>query len=492
MLPTKRVFRHVMVLTVLLMLGVLGAQTAAAQQEQVFASTDGSISIHAPAGWVATNLPGGAIFSATLIVAQDQAVLETAARAFSSGLPMATAPGSYAVVNVVTPQTWTMLSGDPQQAMLAYLDAVSRDRTNPTTALTTNNVFQSTIGGANAIVYDVSTPPQLNQRGYLGGMVLGNTVALFQVVTSPISAFDSTSQLLQGIGSTIRIPAEPGAIAAPVAGASPTPPPVQNLPTLPAGGLPTQVAPVGLPTQAVPVNQPTLEAPVGQPTPVAAAPSPVAAVAMTLQRSAGDKLSLQLPTGWVFIDQSATRNAIAYGDSQAAAQSRFDTVIPPAAGTAPVPLTGSGGVVVLYPMSGFGVDPNAPDLKPLLDRLIGGLKGSGYQIIVEPRPMAVGPAQGIVAVVSGTEIGYLLLAPFGDQIAYITGTTTGSPDAFINDPTLQAQLGAIVVSVRVPAEQPTPEAPPLSGLGGLQPASTEPVTGGLGGLGVAPAATTAP
>lgn len=482
MLPKKQVFRHVVFLSVLLMLGLIGAQTAAAQQEQIFASSDGALSIHAPAGWLAANLPASAIFSTTLIVAQDQAVLDTAVRAVSSGLPMATAPGSYAIVYIITPQTWTMLNGDPQQALNAYLDAVLRNNVNPATAMTVNNAFQSQIGGANAVIYDVTTSQQLNARGYVGGLVAGNTVALFQIATSPMTAFDSTSQLLQAIGSTIRIPAEPGAVTAPVPGASPTPLSIQELPTLAAGGLPTQAAPVGLPTQTIG----------GLPTPVAAAPSPAPALAMTVQRSAGDKLSLALPSGWVFIDQSADRNTVAYGDSQAAAQSRLDTVVPPAAGTAPVALTGNGGVVVLYPMSGFGIDPAAPNLSPLFDRLLGGLKGSGYTILAEPRPMPIGGTQGLLAIVSGAEVGFLALTPVGDQIAYITGTTTDSANAFVANAALQGQLSAVMDSLRVPAEQPTPAPPALGGLGGLQPAATEPASGGLGGLSLAPAATATP
>ncbi len=469
MLAKKPSFKHSIVLSLLLLLILIGVPVAGAQQEQVFASTDGSISIHAPAGWVAANLTPGAVYSATLIVAQDKAVLDTAVRSFLSGVPMATAPGSYAVVNVVTPQTWTMLNGDPQQAVLSFLDAITSSNVNPATTLTTNNVFQGNVGGINAVIYDVTTSQQLNSRGYLGGFVGSNsTVVLFQVVTSPISSFDATEQLLQGIGSTIRVPAEPGATTAPDPNAQPTAVAVQNLPTLPAGGLPTQAAIGGLAT------------------PVAAAPSPAAAAELTIQRSAGDRLSIALPAGWVFIDQSADKNAVAFGDSQVAAQSRLNTVVPPAAGAARLALTGTGGVVVLYPMSGFGVDPAAPDLSPLFDQLLGALKNSGYQIIVEPRPMAVGPAQGVMAAVGGTEIGFIILAPFGDQIAYITGTTTGSVDAFLADQNLQAELGAIVNSVRVPAEQPTPAAPPLGGLGGLQAATPEVTTGGLGGLQPAP------
>jgi len=74
----------------------------------------------------------------------------------------------------------------------------------------------------------------------------------------------------------------------------------------------------------------------------------------------------------------------------------------------------------------------------------------------------VGGNDGQIAVIRGSEYGFLTPVPFGDQLAYITGT--GTPENFEANRDL---LFSIIESIHVPAGVPEPTATPLPGLGGL-------------------------
>ncbi len=108
------------------------------------------------------------------------------------------------------------------------------------------------------------------------------------------------------------------------------------------------------------------------------------------------------------------------------------------------------------------------------------LKSQGY---ATDAPIALESIQGgLYAYIEGTEVGYLALIPFGDQIAYVTAT--GTKDSF---DAADDALVAIIESVRSPA---APVAPGLGGLGGLQAAATQ--SPGLGGLDTAAPTATVP
>ncbi len=216
----------------------------------------------------------------------------------------------------------------------------------------------------------------------------------------------------------------------------------------------------------------------GELQPTTTAPTEQAPAETETYRSSDNQLSLDVPSGWTILDHIADGAILAYGDTPDAAMSRLYSVKPDLA-TKTV-ISGDGGVVVLYPMSQFGIDPNKPDLMPLITRALGNLKG----YTVSQQPEAVPGMDGAVyAIIAGTEHGFLVLIPFGDQIAYVTATGTTEDDFTALETTFQN----IVASIHVPAlpvATPTPESAGLGGLGDLAstPEAT-PESAGLGGLG---------
>lgn len=207
----------------------------------------------------------------------------------------------------------------------------------------------------------------------------------------------------------------------------------------------------------------------GNPTPVTALNPEVTPGAAETFRSSDQRLSLDLPPGWTVTDDIAAQNTLAYGDSPEAAQSRLASARPDLAEK--LPISGNGGLVILYPVAQFDVNPQTPDLGPLMTQALAQLKSQGY---VTDAPIALESiAGGLYAYIKGTEVGYLALIPFGDQIAYVTAT--GTSDSF---GAAEDALVAIIESVRSPA---APEPTGLGGLGGLEEAATP--ASGLGGLG---------
>ncbi len=204
-------------------------------------------------------------------------------------------------------------------------------------------------------------------------------------------------------------------------------------------------------------------------------PQPTQSVARVPQtfRSSDNQVSLVLPGAGVVLDHIADQQVLAYGDSDAAAQSRLYSAKPDLAPL--TPLSGSGGLLIIYPMDRFGIDPQNPDLAPLMERALGGL--TGYTVEQASQPLDGGGVYAVIA--SSGERGYLALIPFGDQIAYVTSTTTPA-DFDANS----AILLDIVKSVRIPAVS---EESGLGGLGGLDsaaeatPEATE-APSGLSGL----------
>jgi hypothetical protein len=189
------------------------------------------------------------------------------------------------------------------------------------------------------------------------------------------------------------------------------------------------------------------------------------AAAQTVRSSDG-QVSLEIPGDWIVLDHVADENIFAYGDDETAAQSRLYSANPNLAPETAI--VGNGGLIILYPMSQFSIDPQEPDLGSLMESALGGLQG--YTVEQAAQPLEGG---GLYALISGTERGYLALIPFGDEIAYVTAT--GTQATF--DATDSILLDA-VQSVRVPAAS---EDGGIGGLEGLQAEATE-TPAGLGGL----------
>jgi hypothetical protein len=183
-------------------------------------------------------------------------------------------------------------------------------------------------------------------------------------------------------------------------------------------------------------------------------------------RSSDGQVSLEIPEDWIVLDHVADENILAYGDGETAAQSRLYSAKPDLAPETAI--AGNGGLIILYPMSQFSIDPQEPDLTPLMERALGGLQG--YTVEQAAQPLEGG---GLYAVNSGAERGYLALIPFGDQLAYVTAT--GTQATF--DDTGSILLDALR-SVHIPAVS---EDNDLGGLGGLEAEATE-TPSGLSGL----------
>ena len=213
-----------------------------------------------------------------------------------------------------------------------------------------------------------------------------------------------------------------------------------------------------------------LPAETGAETPAVSVPAAAAPVANQLVRSSDDQLSLELPGDWNFSDRVADAQIFAYGDSEAAAQSRLASARPDLAEAAAI--SGNGGLVILYPMDRFGIDPQSPDLTALMQQALGQLPG--YTGAHAPQALA-GHEAGLVATIAGAERGFLALIPFGDQIAYVTATGTAA--TFDG---ARATLFEVLQSVHIPAAVEE-SGQGLGGLGGLDAAVT-PTAAGLGGL----------
>ena len=183
-------------------------------------------------------------------------------------------------------------------------------------------------------------------------------------------------------------------------------------------------------------------------------------------RSSDGQVSLEIPENWTVLDHVADDNILAYGEDGDAAQSRLYSANPELAPE--MPISGTGGLIILYPMSQFDIDPQEPDLAPLMERALGGLQG--YTVEQAAEELEGG---GLYAVISGAERGYLALLPFGEQIAYVTAT--GTQATFEAN---QASLLDVVHSIQIPAAA---EESGLGGLGGLDTEATE-EPAGLGGL----------
>ena len=130
-----------------------------------------------------------------------------------------------------------------------------------------------------------------------------------------------------------------------------------------------------------------------QPATVVPPPTQSAALVPETFRSSDNQVSLVLPGEGVVLDHIADQQVLAYGDSETAAQSRLYSAKPDLAPL--TPLTGSGGLVILYPMERFGIDPQNPNLAPLMERALGNL--TGYTVEQTAQPLAGG---GVYAVIS--------------------------------------------------------------------------------------------
>lgn len=446
-----------LLLTVIALNILLAGVSAQAQDQQVVATEDRLLSVHLPPDWEFRSMGSSEAYSTALVAGENATVLEGALSYYLVGT--GAVPGKFAIIAILNPGLWGLISPYPEDALIFFLNNQLK---NTFTAWTINDQFQYVLGNSyNAVVYDASSPV-LNVRTYIGGYVAENDIVVFALAVNPLRDFDNAHPLLEAIGDSIRVPAEPNALTALNILEAPTQVSIQDLPTrVPSTAAPSEVAPA--PDNEI-ITIPAKE----------------------------NRLSISIPADWLVLDRAADLGTYAYGNTEEAVRSRFGTVYPESL-TSSIPLTGLGGLIVLYSMAEYGVDPATPNLQPLMARLLQSLTDSGYEIVEQITPLGSAAANGIYMVARGAEYGYIALVPFGDEIAYISAT--GMSDTF--EPNRDLLMG-ILRSVRVPAQlAPVNDATPsmgLGGLGGVQTATPTPqaTQGGLSGLGGLPGGGVAP
>ncbi len=385
----------------------------------VVAAPSGAFSVRLPQGYVSETVT--VINFADIIAFGDNAATEQAvAQMFTAG----TDPGNFSgIAGIVGEVDSQLLNGQAVAALAAPL------MQSMLAAVQTGAV--TVVQQPQAHTYGGQYNGQLAELnlGYLGVLHTDEHLLVVMIISDKVAA---NRAQMDAILDGIRIPAE------------------------------AAVQPLTIPTQAAP-------------TPIAAQPTEAQTV-----RSSDLRVSLVLPASAVVLDHIADANILAYGDSSDAAQSRLFSAKPDLASETAI--SGNGGLIILYPMSQFDIDPANPDLSALMTRALGNLQG--YTVVQAAQPLEGSP-NALFAVISGTEQGYLALIPFGDQIAYVTSTSDTSAAFEVNE----GVLLDIVKSVRVPAElEPTP-APTAAGLGGLgglgeatPEATPEATSAGIGGL----------
>ncbi len=423
--------RPVLVVFLAAILGMGSSVTAQAPSLTHSVSTlDGQISVRLPQGWVARDA-AGAFFSSVLAVGDTAESAQSVVSSLSGEGSTMTSARMNGFIAIITPQA---IGGLPTNlALSTLLNAMIADSQSAGGRVLDQQSLY--IGDQYPASIAVISAPSLQIKGIVGVFQAGLDIVEFSLGASPERSFDANQSMFAAIINSIRVPAEAEFVVQP--------------------------------THAVATQ-------VSEPT----------AVPVTLEtfRSSDQRVSLDLPTEWTVTDQIAGQNVLAYGDSPQAAQSRLASARPDLAEKAAI--TGNGGLVILYPAAQFSVNPQSPNLGPLMKQALGQLKASGYT--ATDAKSLEGIDGGLYASIQGTEVGYLALIPFGDQIAYVTSTGVSSTAAQASDKALFAILG----SVRVPA---APESTGgLGGLGGLggstNPTPTAPPLGGLALPTSAPAA----
>lgn len=441
-------------------LSLVGSAIAQAPpaQEVIAAPDTLRFSIHLPGNWQFQTKRGDNVYTDYLIFGDSSEMVQSTITRLSGVTPQAAPDGISGWAALFNQSFWRMGGTSIEAQINAFLQSV---------LVQTELVGQQPVmlggqyPGVVALVIDRATDTQ----GYVGAVDVGNQNVLgFIIGVAPSREFADNEALFQGILQSIRMPAEVNA---------------QTIPFT-AGGMAT----------LVPVSQgtsPTLPAPGGA-TPTTAAPpvAPNDAAQVIFYPMDGGVASIHLPANWIVYDRLQQDNLFAYGDTDAAAASRFGTVradLVPA-----TPVTGAGGLVILYDPAEVGVDPANPDLALLLNPVAERLTGQGYQIVDESTEFTVGGHPGQYILVKGSEYGYIAVILFDEKLAYITAT--GTEDSF--EPN-QDLLQQILESLRVPAEAEPESAVPTAnpgggGIGGLTgggsaPAPATPTPSGIGGLG---------
>lgn len=415
--------------------------------EVIAAPTTLRYSIHLPANWQFRSKAGDSILTDYLVFADSSALLERSLQSLNGEDVEGISTGIGGWAAMLNQAFWRINAPTPSEQISAFLQA-------GTVAAEVVDQQQILLGGMYPGAAVLAIDRAADTEGYVGAVQVGEQdVLAFVIGVGPSRDFANSDSLLQAILQTIQAPAESGAQTS---------------------------------TVVVPAFRPSDQQ--------AATPQPLAAtseaagtngdlIAYTMEQ---DVASIALPENWIVYDFLADENVFSYGDTDAAALSRFATVRPDMVSDAPE-LMGLGGLVVLYDPADAGVNAAAPDLAPVLDSVTQRLVAQGYEIVKPGSDFTIGGYPGRLAIVRGGEYGYIALVLFDSKLAFITAT--GMPDNFEAN---NALLNAILESVRVPAataNQLSETPASQSGIGGLLDSGTPvpstptplPGIGGLGG-----------
>lgn len=425
----------------MLMLSLIpaSAQSDVPEGLELIGSTDSAFSIYVPTGWVFETMEPNPAYPTTLLAAENTALLADL-EAYQLAEPTSRmSTGSFAIIASLSPALWQQYAANAEEGAILTMQAIGQ-------STPVFNQFSIEIGpaGYTATVIETSTA-ELNARGYIGAFAHDGALYVFQLMSAPVASFQNNMQLLETIGASISVPAEAGALTRP-----------------------TDVQPTAVPTEEAVV------------TPEVAVTDESGAALFQIDAADG-VLSIVLPDLWFYQDRTGDENLFVYGNTEAAVDSRLYALRPDAF-TAPVTMSGIGGVIEFYSLSDFGLSADNADVAPLMTQVLDGLTQQGYEIVEEPTAFELNGFAGQIAVIRGSEYGFLALVPFEEQLGYITATGTDA-DFDANRDTLLS----ILESIHVPAAAPEPTATPAAGLGGLgnlrNTDATATPAAGLGGLG---------
>ena len=180
---------------------------------------------------------------------------------------------------------------------------------------------------------------------------------------------------------------------------------------------------------------------------------------VNLFASSDGRMSVVVPDGWATIDQLATDNVLAFGNTDAGASTRRDVILADDPST--IFVEDSGGVIRILSSTENGIDPNNPDVMPLMQQIEAAFVSNGWELI-ESATSFVGTGDNPGAYIifnSGPQYGYSVLVAFGEDLVLLTAT--GTTEAEFTEQ--RELLFSVVQSVSIPAAEPEANADGATG-----------------------------
>lgn len=420
MIQKLRLKSLLLLLLVSIGIGQVSALPPAQQStlSQIAASANGGVSVHLPEGWL-FDTPENPQYTALIAFGDSTNTLQTMVDTMT-GSDVAAVDGSSGFVGVLDPALYADMNQDE------VIDNIFTLFTTPEAGVEVVSQKTRTFAdGAYSGWFAQINSTEQDEAGYVAVFGDGTVVVMALVATMPSANLSTLENEFVQILQSIRIPGE----SASQAGAA------------------------------------------------TSTPSAGAAGEVTLVRGEDDRLSVELPSNWLFNDLLASDNLFLYGNSEVAVLSRLFSVRPDL--TESLLLTGSGGLIILYTPEALGLPPDF-DQNALMAQVLSGIEGQGFTVAANVVELQLEQGLLLYAMVEGTETGYIALAFLDDQIVYMTAT--GDSGSFNAD---QEALYAILNSLHVPAASEQTATP--SGGGGIVPLQTATPSGGI-----APAQTATP